>query len=203
MGRWLIVAALVILAAGAASQLVVPPLAANHIEGRLTDGGGTANVSLSAFPAVRLLFGDGKRIEVRGDGLDLALERRTEVLDQLDGFDEVDVRLDDFRAGPFDMRAFELTRDGSGATYHLVSKGSSTAAAVAGYGAERLGLLGGPFLSALARQLTGNRPFPIDLDMQLRSEDGRVVVVSGGGTIAGVPAGLLAQAITTAIVVRL
>jgi hypothetical protein len=203
VARWLIVAALVILAAGVASQLAIPPLAANHIEGRLTEGGGTADVSLSAFPAVRLLFGDGKRIEVRGNGLDLALERRTEVLGELDGFDEVDVRLDDFRAGPFDMRAFELTRDGSGATYHFVSRGGSTAAAVAGYGAERLGLLGGPFLSALAGQLTGNRPFPIDLDMQLRSEDGRVVVVSGGGTIAGVPAGLLAQVITAAIVVRL
>ena len=203
MARWLIVAALVILAVGAASQLAIPPLAANHIEGKLTEGGGTADVSLSAFPAARLLFGDGKRIEVRGKGLDLPLEGRTAILDELDGFDEVDVRLEDFRAGPFAMRAFALTRDGSGATYHFVSRGSSTAAAVAGYGAERLGILGGPFLSALASQLTGNRPFPIDLDMQLRSEDGRVVVVSGGGTVAGVPAGFLAQAITSAIVVRL
>jgi hypothetical protein len=203
VARWLIVAALVILALGVASQLAIPPLAANHIEGKLTEGGGTAEVSLSAFPAARLLFGDGERIEVRGTGLDLALERRTEVLGELDGFDEVDVRLEDFRAGPFEMRAFELTRDGSAATYHFVSRGSSTAAAVAGYGAERLGLLGGPFLSALASQLTGNRPFPINLDMQLRSDDGRVVVVSGGGTIAGVPAGFLAQVITAAIVVRL
>jgi hypothetical protein len=203
VARWLIVAALVILAVGAASQFAIPPLAASHIEGKLTEGGGTADVSLSAFPAARLLFSDGERIEVRGTGLDLDLQGRTAVLDELDGFDEVDVRLEDFRAGPFEMQAFELTRDGSGATYHFVSKGSSTAAAVAGYGAEHLGLLGGPFLSAVASQLTGNRSLPIDLDMQLRSDDGRVVVVSGGGTIAGVPAGFLAQAITAAIVVRL
>jgi hypothetical protein len=203
VARWLIVAALVILAAGAASQFAIPPLAANHIEGKLTEGGGTADVSLSAFPAARLLFSDGERIEVRGTGLDLDLEGRTAVLDELDGFDEVDVRLEDFRAGPFEMQAFELTRDGSGATYHFVSKGRSTAAAVAGYGAERFGLLGGPFLSAVASQLTGNRPLPIDLDMQLRSDDGRVVVVSGGGTIAGLPAGPLAQLITSTIVVKL
>ena len=69
-------------------------------------------------------------------------------------------------------------------------------------------LVGGP-RSRLGRrsrdllELAGKRPVPIDLDMQLRSEDGRVVVESGGGTVAGLPAGLLAQVITSAIVVRL
>jgi hypothetical protein len=186
-----------------ASQFVLPPLAADRVENRLTEGGGNANVSLSAFPAVRLLFGDGKRIEVRGSALDLDLDGRINVFDKLDGFDDVDLRLDDFRAGPFQMRAFELVRDGSEATYHLISRGRTTAAAVAAYGATRLGLLGGSLLGAVAAQLTGNRPFPIDLDMQLRSEDGRVVVVSGGGTIAGLPAAPLAQLITSAIVVEL
>jgi hypothetical protein len=186
-----------------ASQFALPPLAANRIEDRLTEGGGNANVSLSALPAVRLLFGDGKRIEVQGSGLDLDLEGRINVFDKLDGFDEVDLRLDDFRAGPFQMRAFELVRDGSEATYRFISRGRTTAAAVTAYGATRLGLLGGSLLGAITAQLTGNRPIPIDLDMELRSADGRVVVVSGGGTIAGLPAGPLAQLITSAIVVEL
>jgi hypothetical protein len=194
-------AVLVVLAA--VSQLVIPPLAENRIEDRLTDAGGSAEVSLEAFPAIRLLFGDGDRIEVRGSGLNLDLERETQIFDNLDGFDEVDVSLADYRAGPFQIRTFELTRDGPKATYHLVLEGNATAAGIAGYGAARLGLVGGPLLGAIAAQLTGNRPLPIDLDMQLRSEDGRVVVESGGGTIAGLPAGLLAQVITSAIVVRL
>ena len=203
MRKILLISLAVLVALAVLSQLLIPPLAENRIEDRLTEGGGTAEVSLEAFPAARLLFGDGSRVSVSGSGLDLALQRQANVLDDLDGFDEVDISIDRFRAGPFQMRAFELTRHGSAATYHFVARGSATAAAIASYGASRLGLVGGPLLGAIAAGVTGNRPFPIDLDMQLSSEDGRVIVVSGGGTIAGIPAGLLAQVLTAAIVVQL
>jgi hypothetical protein len=203
VGKVVLIAFAVLVVLAVASQFVIPPVAENRVEDRLTSGGGSADVSLDAFPAVRLLFGDGDRIEVRGNGLDLDLERETNIFDNLDGFDEVDVSLADYRAGPFQVRTFELTRDGPEATYDLVLAGSATPADIAAYGADRLGLVGGPLLGAIAAQLAGKRPVPIDLDMQLRSEDGRVVVESGGGTVAGLPAGLLAQVITSAIVVRL
>jgi hypothetical protein len=199
----LLISLAVLVALAVVSQLLIPPLAEHRIENRLTDGGGAAEVSLEAFPAARLLFGDGRQLSVSGSGLDLALEQQANVFDDLDGFDEVDISIDRFRAGPFQMRAFELTRHGSAATYHFVTRGSTTAGAITSYGASRLGLVGGPLLGAIAAGVTGNRPFPIDLDMQLRSEDGRVVVVSGGGTIAGIPADLLARVLTAAIVVRL
>ena len=48
-------------------------MAEHRIEDRLTDGGGTADVSLDAFPAARLLFGDGTKLSVTGSGLDLDL----------------------------------------------------------------------------------------------------------------------------------
>jgi hypothetical protein len=203
VGKVVLIALTVLVVLAVASQFVIPPVAENRVEDRLTSGGGSADVSLDAFPAVRLLFEDGDRIEVRGNGLDLDLQRETNIFDNLDGFDEVDVRLTDYRAGPFQIRTFELTRDGPEATYDLVLAGSATPADIATYGAARLGLVGGPLLGAIAAQLGGKRPVPIDLDMQLRSEDGRVVVESGGGTVAGLPAGLLAQVITSAIVVRL
>jgi hypothetical protein len=44
---------------------------------------------------------------------------------------------------------------------------------------------------------------PVRLDMELTSEDGRIQVVSGGGTVAGVPTGPLAELITSAVVIRL
>ena len=68
MPRWLLVVALALLALAAASQLVIPPIAEHRIEDRLTDGGGTADVSLQAFPAARLLFGDGTRLSITGSG---------------------------------------------------------------------------------------------------------------------------------------
>ena len=48
-----------------------------------------------------------------------------------------------------------------------------------------------------------NFDLPIDLDMQLTSDDGRVQVVSGGGNVAGLPTGPLAELLTNAIVVQL
>jgi hypothetical protein len=204
MPRWLLVVGLAMLALAAASQLVIPPIAEHRIENRLTDGGGSANASLAAFPAARLLFGDGKRISISGTGLDLGLEQRTDVFDKLDGFDQVDVSLADFRAGPFAVASFELDRPAPSAPYHLVSESRTTPGDLAEYGASQLGLPGGPLLRFFAdRALGDNGSIPIDLDMELRSDDGRVVVVSGGGSVAGYPTGPLAELITSAIAVRL
>ena len=203
MPRWLVIAVIALVALFVASQFVIPPVVERRIESRLTDGGGSADVSVSGFPAARLLFGDGSRITITGNGLDLGLEQRTDVFGKLDGFDQVDVSLHDFRAGPFSVASFELTRDGSSAPYHLVSRSRTTPGDVAQYGADRLGIPGGPLLGFFTRNALGNRPIPIALDMDLRSEGGRVVVVSGGGTVAGYPTGPLAELITSAISVRL
>ena len=46
-------------------------------------------------------------------------------------------------------------------------------------------------------------PIPIELDMELASEDGRLRVVSGSGTVAGMPTGPLAELLSSAIVVRI
>jgi hypothetical protein len=202
--RWLLIAALVLVALVGVSELVVPPVAEHRIEDRLTDGGGTADVSLQAFPAARLLFGDGTKLSVTGSGLDLGLRQQGNVFDKLDGFDRVDVSLTEFRAGPFAVANFDLTRPAPSAPYHLVSSSRTRPGDLAQYGAAQLGLPGGPLLRFFADQaLGGNRPVPINVDMELRSDGGRVVVVSGGGTIAGYPTGPLAELITSAIAVRL
>jgi hypothetical protein len=204
MARWLLIAALVLAALFGASQLVIPPIAEHRIEDRLTDGGGSADASLSAFPAARLLFGDGKQLSVSGSGLDLGLEQRTDVFEKLDGFDRVDVSLTQVRAGPFAVASFDLSRPGPSAPYHLVSASRTTPGELAEYGASRLGLPGGPLLRFFTDQTLGaNRRIPINLDMELRSDGGRVVVVSGGGSVAGYPTGPLAELITSTIAVRL
>jgi hypothetical protein len=200
----ILIALAVVVVLAVVSQLVIPPLAEHRIEDRLTDGGGAAEVSLEAFPAARLLFGDGRRLSVSGSGLDLALQQQANVFDSLDGFDQVDVGLTEFHAGPFAVANFDLTRPAPSAPYHLVSSSRATPGDLAEFGASQLGLLGGPLLRFLAEQaLGGKRPIPIELDMQLRSDGGRIVVVSGGGSVAGFPTGPLAELITATIVVRL
>jgi hypothetical protein len=203
MTRRLVIAALALAVLFGVSQLVVPSVVEHRIESRLTDGGGNADVSVSGFPAVRLLFGDGTRIAITGDGLDLGLEQRTDVFGKLDGFDQVDVHLRDFRAGPFSVASFDLTRTGPSAPYHLVSNSRTTPGEIASYGAERLGIPGGPLLGFFTQDTLGNRPIPIAMNMGLRSDGGRIVVVSGGGTVAGFPTGPLAELITSAISVQI
>ena len=176
MARWLLIAALVLVALFGVSQLVIPSVAEHRIEDRLTDGGGTADVSLQAFPAARLLFGEGTKLSVSGSGLDLGLQQQSNVFDKLDGFDRVEVSLKQFHAGPFAVASFDLTRPAPSAPYHLVSSTRTTPGDLAQYGASRLGLPGGPLLRFFTQQaLGGSRPIPIDLDVELRSDRKSVV----------------------------
>ena len=198
------IAILVLTVLLVAAQLFVPGIGERQIEDRLTEGGGDAEVTLSATPAARLLLGDGDRIEVRGSNLELDLETEDpQVLDRLDGFGEVEVDLADFRAGPFEVSSFEMIRDGDG-PYTVRSTSSTTPADLLGYGAGALGLAGGSILEFFTgRAPLANRRIPVSVDMQMESDDGRIRVVSGSGTVAGYPTGPLAQFITAAIVVRL
>lgn len=192
----------VVVVAAVATQLILPGVAERQTENRLTANGGFADVSVSAFPALRLLFNDGSRLEVEGTGLHIEIDGRTEVFDRLDGFETVDVTIDEFTTGPFAIESFTLTRE-SPAPYRLRSRGSASPAQVVDYGLDRLGLPGGALLGGLAASAVGNRALPFSLDMELESSDGEISVVSGGGSVAGIPAGPLAQVITAAIVQRL
>lgn len=203
MKRFALIAAAVIVALAIAGQLALPRLAEDEVESRLTEGGGEAEVSVEAVPAARLLWGDGDRFSVRGTDLGLDLSEDPEVFSRLDGFAEVDVALDDFRAGPFEVESFALRRDGDG-PYALRSSSTTSGAELLEYGAERLGFAGAPLVRFLAeRSREATRRYPVELDMELESEDGRIRVVSGGGTVAGYPTGPLAEILTAAIVVRL
>jgi hypothetical protein len=199
--RIALIVSLAVVVVLVAAQVVLPPLAENRVEDRLTEGGGTAEVSIDAFPAARLLLGDGDGLEVTGNGLDLDLDQNPEVLKRLDGFDRVDMELADFRVGPFEVDDFVLSRDGSG-PYTLLSSSTTTAVDLIQYTAGEFGAGVWPLLELTGLEAT-QRPIPIELDLEMESDDGRVQVVSGGGTVAGYPIDTLAELITSAIVVRL
>jgi hypothetical protein len=204
VARRLVIVALVLLALLGISQLVIPVIVEHRISDRLTAGGGSADVSTSAFPAARLLFGDGSRIAVTGNGLDLTAEQESgDVFSRLDGYDRVAVNLDHFRAGPFQLGSFDLTRAAPDAPYHLVTRGRTNPADLASYGASSVGLPGGPLLGYLGDEVLGRSFIPIQLNMNLESDGGRIVVTSGTGEVAGIPTGPLAELITSFVAVQL
>jgi hypothetical protein len=190
------------------SQLLVPPYLEHRAEKRLTERGGHADVQIEALPALRLLFDDGQRIKVRGDGLHVEIlhgngSRR--VFDELDRFQEADVRFTRMSAGPFAVRNVTLARKSSDDPYTIVISASVTARALSSYAG---GQLAGPFGGLVGRLAAGTVPFsseaiPVEVDADIRSRDGRPEIVHVDGSVLGVSAGPLASAIASAIASRL
>lgn len=201
----LLVAAVVVLAA---TQVGLPRLAERRIAGRLTESGGSAVVRVEAMPALRLLRNRGDRLVVRGSGLTIGLaggESRSSGVHALDGFDEVDVELVDFEAGPFEVGAFVLVRR-AGGPYAMAAEGSVSGAGLAGFGAGwlRETVPGGALLGAVAGSAPiGSRRVPVAIEVELHSGPDSLRVGSGGGRIAGYPAGPIATAIAAAVARRL
>ncbi len=186
------------------SQIFLPGIGEGVIEDRLTKNGGVADASLSATPAARLLWGDGDRIEVDATGLELEVitEQDPVVLDDLDRFDDVEIVMRDSQVGPVELSDFILTRQGSD-PYTLTASGSSSASALAEFGAESFGVPGSDILGGIIGVATGGQDLDVELDMRMESDDGRIRVVEGGGEVAGIPTGPLAEIITSAIAIEL
>jgi hypothetical protein len=203
--RKLIVAVVALLViALVAIQLFLPGRAESDVEARLTEGGGDASVEIEALPALRLIWGDGDRIEVTGSDLVLDVEDDTAVLDRLDGFDQVGVSLEQVEAGPFQVESFELRRAGDGA-YTLRSDATTSGTELLQFGAEQFGPIAGPVAGVLGEQAPdeATEEFDVELDAQLVSDNGRIEITEGGGTVAGYDVGPLAEIITAAVVSRL
>jgi hypothetical protein len=194
MRRNLILAAAAVLALLAVAQLALPPLAENRIESKLTKRGGSAHVDLQAFPAVRLLFKEGDSLKIRAKGIETELVRGS--LDDLDGFDKVEIKTSNAQAGPFAIALLTLERDGAGTPYRAHVEATVTGADLAAYAGGRLGGLAGAFIPG------ANRTIPIDLTGVIRSDDGRARAVSVEGSVAGIPAGPLLEAMATALATR-
>jgi hypothetical protein len=114
----------------------------------------------------------------------------------------VDIELVRFRTGPFAVAAFVLTRSGGG-TYAMAAQARVSAGELARMGAGMLpSVPGAAQLGALGLPL-GSREVPVSIQVELESRDGRLRVLSGGGTIAGYPAGPIAAAIAAAVARRL
>jgi hypothetical protein len=204
-GRIAAIVAAAVVAFLVLSQLFVPGLGEKAIHDRLTANGGVADVSISAFPAMRLLWGHGDSLKVKGDGLSIDVDQNGDpaVLDNLDRFGDVEIVLDNSEAGPFRIDSFVLARHGEGA-YSLDARTATSASQLAAYGIDEADLPGAGIVGTILDFTgLGGKDIPVDLDLEMTSDDGRIEVTDGGGTVAGLPTGPLAELITRAIVIKL
>jgi hypothetical protein len=201
MRRLVIVAVAVVVVLFVAAQLVLPSYLEHRVEKRLAKQGGSAEVQLAAFPALRLLFAEGSSLRVRAHGMTTAVgppQGRT--FEQLDGFDRVDVQVDDSRAGPFRITRFRLERNGD-RPYSASVNGTITASDLSTFAGGTLGGGLGAFLGGMAGGALpfGNQPLPVDLTATVASDAGRPRAESVGGSVAGFPAAPLVEALAAAI----
>ena len=192
-----------------AGQIALPRIGAARIRSRLTEAGGSADVAIAAWPACRLLRNGGDRLVVRGEGLAIGLadDRRngSAGLSALDGFTEVDIELTGFRTGPLEVAAFVLTRSGGG-SYAMAAEATTTGSELLRFGDPwlRSVIPGGGLIGAVAggAPLAG-RAIRVSIEIELLSDRDGLRVGSGGGSIAGYPAGPLATTIAAAVARRL
>jgi len=93
-------------------QFALPLLAERRIERQLRDTGEVRRVSVSAFPAVKLLFKRADRIEIEMGDARAGTGRLAKLLRDARGVGELDARVQQLRLGPLLMRDLRLAKDG-------------------------------------------------------------------------------------------
>jgi hypothetical protein len=199
-----VVGIVLVAALSLAAQLLLPGLAERRVADRLEVGGGNAEVSVSAFPAVRLLFGDGDALRVKARRLRLQVGHEARLLNHLDGFDSVRIRLRDTEVGPIDLKAFVLERHEERDHYTVRLAGRTNPRALASFlGSRAGGALGGELGGLAGSLLGGTLPLVLDLRARVQSRDGRPEVDATSGTVSGLPAGPLVQLALAAVLPRI
>ena len=189
---------------GVATHFLLPPYLDGQVEERLEEHGGRAEVELRAVPALRLLAGHGDRIEIHGSGLDVDFEDPDrDAFERLNRFDEVEIDLTDVTAGPFETERFRLDGLGGG-RYRIDVEATASVQDLARVAGEQFGPLGGLIGGIAGGSVPfSGAPVPVRLDGELEAHDGEVEMTSGGGAVAGLPAGPMARLVTNAILSRL
>jgi hypothetical protein len=204
-----VVVGLIVL--GGITQLVIPGFVEREIESNLEERGGDSGEAVAdvkAFPAVRLLWGSGDRLEIRGRGLQMDLAQRTDdPLGRLDGFDEVDIDLTDLAAGPVDVQAFSLVKNSEDTSYYLRMDAETTPTSIAeSVGGQLGGNIGSLIAGAAAGTLLGegNVNVPVNVEAQVsRGDGGTVDVDAADAEVGGIPTGPFAEAMVQAVLERL
>jgi hypothetical protein len=208
MQRMAILAVAALLVLLVVVQLALPPLLEGRVESHLTKHGGHARVELSALPSPRLLFKEGDRLKVRATGIVTPPPDPTSTssggLSDLDGFDRVDIQVIGMRVGPLTIARLTLDRGTSAEPYQATVHATVTGADLAAYAGGQIGGGIGGFLGAIAGTAMpgASTEIPIDLGATLRSDQGRITATAVTGSVAGVPAGPLVEALAAALAGR-
>jgi hypothetical protein len=116
-----------LLLALVAAQLILPRIAANRISSRIGRYGKVEHVSVSAWPAVKLLWGDADSARVSAGALALSPSQASALLWESRGVSSMDLSAASVKLGPLQLEGVSLRKRGE----QLSGEGSTTAAQAA------------------------------------------------------------------------
>lgn len=177
-------AALTLALAVIGTELALPSFAEKKVRDELATVGAVTDVEVSSSPAVMMLFGGVESAAVRlssatvdGDTVDPGM------LDRAGAVDELDVRIETLRAGPFDAESVVLRKRGEDLDASATLDVDQIESLVPG---ARLVVRDGDLLLRLS-DLPLPLPMPGPIRLQIGVEDGTVVARPLGALAALMP----------------
>ena len=104
--------AVFLLSLVAAAQLVLPDVAERNLRGDLKASGQVRRVDVTAFPALKVLFGRADRVEVEMGEVRAGQGELADLLARTADTDELPARATALRVGPFVARDARLDKEG-------------------------------------------------------------------------------------------
>jgi hypothetical protein len=128
-GRILRIAILLLVIAVALltlAQLLLPTIAASTISSRIGRYGKVSSVTIKAFPAIKLLWGDADTVNVVARDLVLTPERTAALLHEARGAGKMTAQVESVKEGPLRLTGVRLHKNGA----HVFAAGTISSTAV-------------------------------------------------------------------------
>jgi hypothetical protein len=170
-----IAAAAVVLLVLVLAQLLLPGIAADQLRDRLDRNGKVVSVSVSAFPAIELLWHDADKVVVRLESYHSSIARLSRLLDEAGGVSTVDASAGVLTTGLLTVHNATLVKHGEQLTARASVSEVDLRAAV-------------PFLQSVQPIASGNGQlilrgtgslagFSGSIDATVAAQNGKLVVV--------------------------
>lgn len=176
---------LLVLLTLAILQLALPPIATLIMRGRLGDAQ-IEQASLSAFPAIKLLWGDADNVTLRLKSDDIKSPKVGGMLGEAAGVNTIDARIGTLRVGPLTMHDVSFQKHGRAARVTLQIKERDLQAALPVIkSVTPIGSSNGELTLRGTADILGLQP---SVDMVVAARGGRVVVAPSGviGALASI-----------------
>ena len=164
----------VLVAAFLASEYFLPRQAEQRVRDELRDTAKVEDVEVSAFPALKLLFGHADRVDVRVDEATTGTGKLAELLASTKRTDELRATARTVRLGPLVMRDLRLRKDGARLSGEAaVTQADLTAALPPAVGLQ-------PVAAGDGQLVLEANAGPISVRTRLSARDGALVIAPDG-----------------------